>query len=124
MGAHSAEELSQVVRAACTKGEAILIPNDNLVASNITLVVKEAAFRQCPLFVSDIALIEKGAFAAQGAEYKDMGIETAEMAHKVLFLEMTPQTAGITHPTNPKTVINETVAENLQITLPTEAIKE
>ncbi|MDP1608755.1 MAG: ABC transporter substrate-binding protein [Chlamydiales bacterium] len=124
VGAHSAEELSQVVRAACAKGEAILVPNDNLVASNITLVVKETALRQCPLFVSDIALVEKGAFAAQGAEYKDMGKETAEMAHKVLFLGMTPEAAGITNPTNPKTVINNTVAENLHINLPVETIKE
>ena len=73
MGVHSAGELSQVVKAACAKGEAILIPNDNLVAGCIALVAKEAAQRHCPLFVSDIALVEKGALAAQGAEYGDMG---------------------------------------------------
>ena len=124
MGAHSAGELVQVVRAACARGEAILIPNDNLVASNITLVAKEAALRQCPLFVSDIALIEKGAFAAQGAEYGDMGKTTAEIAHKVLFLGISPEAAGIVHPTNPKTVINKKVAENLKIELPEEAIED
>lgn len=124
IGVHSAGELPQVVRAACSKGEAILIPNDNLVASNITLVAKEAALRQSPLFVSDIALVEKGALAAQGAEYTDMGKATAMMAHKVLFLGVSPEITGISHPTNPKTVINQAVLESLKMALPAEALKE
>jgi putative tryptophan/tyrosine transport system substrate-binding protein len=120
MGVNSAGELSQVVRAACAKAEAILIPNDNLVASNITLVIKEANLRHCPLFVSDISLVEKGALAAEGTEYSDMGKSTAEMAHKVLFSGITPEAAGVVHPTNPKMVINQKVAESLQIKLPVE----
>jgi putative ABC transport system substrate-binding protein len=120
IGAHTAGELAQVVRAASAKGEAILIPNDNLIAANMPLVVKEAALRQCPLFVSDIALVGHGALAALGAEYTEMGKATALIAHQVLFLGASPEKAGIVHPTNPKTVINKLVAESLQIELPAE----
>jgi len=121
VGVHSAGEMPQAVRAACAKGEAILIPNDNLIASNITLVAKEAALRHCPLFVSDIALVEKGAVAAQGAEYADMGKEAAVMAHQVLFIGFSPEAAGIVHPTHLKTVINKAALKSLQIELPAEA---
>lgn len=114
LGVHSISDLPQIVRAASTKGEAILIPNDNLVASAISLVAKEVSSKKCPLFVSDIALVEKGALAAQGADYTDMGKITATLAHEVLFLEKTPEAVGIVHPTNPKTIINKEVLENLK----------
>lgn len=115
IGCHSAGELVQVVRAACAKGDAILIPNDNFVAAHIMVVAKEAALRQCPLLASDIALVEKGAVAAQGADYKEMGQATAFLAHQVLFLGVSPEAAGIVHPTHPKTVINPAIAKSLQL---------
>lgn len=120
MGAFSAGELPQVLRAARGKGEALLVPNDNLIAGNIVLVAKEASAAQSPLFVSDIALVEKGALAARGADYADMGRETAQIAHRVLFQALTPEEAGIAHPSNPRTVINKNVAARLQIQLPEE----
>lgn len=113
-GVHSISDLPQTVRAASARGEAILIPNDNLVASAISLVAKEASLKKCPLFVSDIALVEKGAVAAQGADYFEMGKTTAALAHQVLFLEKTPEAIGIVHPINPKTVINEDVLKKLK----------
>lgn len=115
MGALSVQDLSHVVRAACAKADAILVPNDNLVASHIVIVAKEAALRNTPLFVSDIALVKHGALAAQGAEYRGMGQATAVIGHRVLFLGVSPEQAGIVHPEHLKTVINQEVAMRLQL---------
>jgi len=115
IGVHAESEIAQAVAAAARKGDVILIPNDNLLAGAMTLVAQEALKKKCPLFVSDIALVEKGAVAAQGAEYSDLGKNTAEMARQVLSLGKTPEDVGIVHPTNPKTILNKRVLDHLQI---------
>ncbi len=113
-GVHAENEIAQTVAAAARKGEVILIPNDNLLAGAMTLVAKEALKKKCPLFVSDIALVEKGALAAQGAEYSDLGKNTAEMAHKVLSGE-SPEKVGIVHPSSSKLIVNQSVLDALEI---------
>ncbi len=122
LGVHAENEIAQTIAAASRKGEVILIPNDNLLAGAMTLVAKEALKKKCPLFVSDIALVEKGALIAQGDEYSEMGKTTAEMAHKVLFLENNPENVGIVHPTSSKIFINKDVLEELQISLPKDLV--
>jgi putative tryptophan/tyrosine transport system substrate-binding protein len=122
LGVHAENEIAQTIAAASRQGEVILIPNDNLLAGAMTLVAKEAQKKNCPLFVSDIALVEKGALAAQGDEYAEMGKTTAEMAHKVLFLENRPENVGIVHPTSSKIFINKAVLGALQISLPEDLI--
>jgi putative ABC transport system substrate-binding protein len=118
LGVHAENEIAQTIAAAAHKGEAILIPNDNLLAGAMTLVAKEAAKKRSPLFVSDIALIEKGPLAAQGAEYSDLGKATADLAHRVLFLHHSPDKVGIVHPASTKIVINQGVLQDLRISLP------
>lgn len=112
-GVHTEGEIAGVVALAAQKAEALLIPNDNLLAAAMPLVAKEALAQKCPLIVSDIALVEKGALAAQGAEYAELGKKTAAIASRVLLLKESPEAVGIAHPTDPKTVINQTILEKL-----------
>jgi putative tryptophan/tyrosine transport system substrate-binding protein len=117
-GVISENQIAQTIATASRKAQVILIPPDNLVAGAITLVSKEALLKKCPVFASDILLVAQGAFIAQGANYSDLGKQTAIMAHKVLTFENTPQEAGIVHPSDSKILVNKRISEELHICIP------
>lgn len=121
-GVHSENEIVQTITTASRKGQVILVPADNLLVGAMPLVAKEALKNGRPLFASDIPSVTKGALIAQGADYSDLGKETAEMAYQVLLLGKKPQEVGIIHPRNSKILINKQVVEDLQISIPQELL--
>jgi len=117
IGVHSESEIVQAVMTAARKGNVLLIPADNLLVGAMPLVAKEALKRKCPLIASDIPSVAKGALAAQGADYGDLGRQTAVIAHRVLLLGETPYQIGIHDPTNTKTIVNEKILAELKIAI-------
>jgi putative ABC transport system substrate-binding protein len=115
LGVHSESEIAQTISAAAHKAEVILVPADNLLVGAMPLVAREALKRGRPLFASDLPSVAKGALAAQGADYAELGKTTAQMASRVLILGESPETVGIVHPFNTKLVTNPKVMEALGI---------
>ncbi len=109
LGVHSESEIVQAVMAASRKGDVLLVPADNLLVGAMPLLSKEALKRNRPLIVSDVPSVAKGALAAQGADYGDLGRQTAEIAHRVLALGANPDQIGIADPKNAKKVVNEKI---------------
>lgn len=123
IGVHSESEIGQAIFTATRKGEVILVPADNLLVGAMPFVSKEAHKRGRPLFASDIPSVAKGALIAQGADYFDLGKETAKIAHQVLLLGKKPHDVGIIHPKDTKIVINKEAMAALQLSIP-EDLKE
>lgn len=101
---HSENEIAQTVAAAAQKGEAILLPTDNLCASALPLIAKEAKKRL--VIASDITLVDQGAHAAQGVDYGTLGKITAGQAHQVLS-GILPEEIGFADPEEMKTIVKE-----------------
>jgi len=116
-GVHSESEIVPTVNAAARKAEAILIPTDNLLVGAMPIVAREALKNNCPLFASDLPSAAKGALVAQGADYSDLGKQTAEIAYKVLVLGSSSDHAGVTHPSNSKIAISKRVMDHLHVSL-------
>lgn len=64
--------------------DAILLPTDSTVVSVVESVVTVGRKAQLPVFASDTGSVERGALAALGFNYYEMGKLTAQMADKVL----------------------------------------
>lgn len=64
--------------------QAILLPTDSTVISVIESVVVVGQRAKLPVFASDTDAVERGAVAALGFNYRDMGLATARMAVRVL----------------------------------------
>lgn len=118
LGINSENEIAQTVAMAARKGDLILLPTDNLLASAIALVSKEALKRKIPLIASDITLVEKGAFAAQGINYFESGREAAKQAYRVLHLGESPEQVGIIDPADSEVFINADILKALEIDIP------
>lgn len=121
-GVHSESEIVQTISLASRKGEAILVPADNLVVGAMPLVAKEALKWQKPLIASDIPSVTKGALMAHGADYGDLGKQTAQIAYEVLLLSIKPKDIGVIHPINLKTAMNKKALETLHVTIPQELV--
>lgn len=121
-GVHLESEILQTIALASRKGEAILVPADNLVVGAMPLVAKEALKWQKPLIASDIPSVAKGALMAHGADYSDLGKQTAQIAYEVLFLSTKPQDIGVIHPINLKTAMNKNALDALHVAIPQELV--
>ena len=118
VGINLESEISMAVISASRKSDLLLIPADNLLVGAMPLVAYEALKNKTPLIVSDIPSVSKGALAATGADYRDLGKQTAQLAYQVLIEGKTPNEVGIQDPLYTKTVIQQKCIDSLQIALP------
>lgn len=98
LGVHSEAEVKQAAISACKRSELLLIPTDNLMASCVEVIAKEAKRNGRPFIASDVTLISKGATAALGADYHELGRESARLAMRALFQNEPPSVIGIHDP--------------------------
>jgi putative ABC transport system substrate-binding protein len=76
--------VGDAARSLVGRVDAILLPTDSTVISVVESVVTVGRTARLPVFASDTASVERGALAALGFNYYDMGKLTAQMADKVL----------------------------------------
>lgn len=123
LGVHSESEIAQTIACASRKGDLLAVPTDNLLGGAMASVAREACKRRRPLIISDTSLLSQGAFLALGVDYVDLGKQTAQLAHRVLFLGETAQKAGFLPPLDSKAALNEEVREDMKIPIPQELLE-
>lgn len=77
-------DVQQAAQSLVGKVDAILIPNDNTVATAMPSVSQVAIKAKLPVYVTADSLVRDGGLATNGISYTDLGIETADMAVEVL----------------------------------------
>ncbi|MGO4833352.1 ABC transporter substrate-binding protein [Rhizobiaceae sp. 2RAB30] len=76
--------VADAARSLVDRVDAILLPTDSTVVSVVESVVTVGKKAHLPVFASDTGSVERGAVAALGFNYYEMGKLTAELADKVL----------------------------------------
>jgi len=82
--ASKTSEVLTASRSLCGKVDAIFVNNDSTALAAFTSVVKAAQDCGIPAFVSDVDLMDQGAFAALGPNQTDLGRQTARMVNAIL----------------------------------------
>jgi len=113
-------ELAGMVESACRKVDVLFAPNDNIIASSISLVASIALKNKVPLFVSDPMLVASGPLAARGIDYKESGAHAARLAHEVLVNGKKPSELPIAQTPSNAIVINKKTIEALGLHIPGE----
>lgn len=83
----SAPRSSDVLSAARSlvgKVDAIYIPTDNTVVSAVEAVIKVGIDAKIPIYAADTDTVKRGAIAAVGFDYYDVGRQTGKMVLRVL----------------------------------------
>ncbi|WP_433748423.1 ABC transporter substrate-binding protein [Falsibacillus pallidus] len=110
-------DVKQAAESLVGKIDAYYIVTDNTVVSAFESVVGVANEQHIPLLASEFDSVKRGAFAAYGFEYYDIGHEAGEMAAKILKGEKKPSELPVQLPQNLKLVINKKAAKAMGIEL-------
>lgn len=100
------------------KVDALLIPTDNLMASNMELIAVKAIEAGIPVFGTEANQVEAGALMTEGIDYYDLGYQTGMMAADILegkveVSELAVQLSEVT-----ELVINLDTAKALNLNIP------
>jgi putative ABC transport system substrate-binding protein len=104
-------EVKQAADSLVGRVDAIYIPTDNTVVSALESVISVANSKKIPLFVGELDSMKRGAIAASGFSYYDLGYQTGKMAAEVLKGNKKPSEIPVELPGTLKLVINKKAAE-------------
>ncbi|MDQ0269641.1 ABC transporter substrate-binding protein [Cytobacillus purgationiresistens] len=105
-------EVKQAAESLVGRVDAIYIPTDNTVVSALESVISVADSKKIPLFVGELDSMERGAVAASGFNYYDIGYQTGKMAAEILKGNKKAADIPVELPSSLKLVINKKAAEN------------
>lgn len=115
--APKSSDVQAATRALIGKVDMIYVPTDNTIISVLEGATKVAAESKTPLFTADPSSIGRGAFAAQGIDYYDAGIETGKLVTRILKGERVSDISVVTPPARDIT-IDVQAAKKMEITIP------
>jgi putative tryptophan/tyrosine transport system substrate-binding protein len=112
----NSEEVEVIAESLVGKVDAFYIPNDSTIVSAFDTIVEIANQNKIPLFVESLELLERGAMAASGIDYFDLGFQTGTMALNILLGGKSPSELPIQVPDRPKLYINKKAVANQGVT--------
>ncbi|MBM7655061.1 ABC transporter substrate-binding protein [Neobacillus cucumis] len=104
-------EVKQAAESLAGRVDAIYIPTDNTVVTALDAVIAVANNKKIPLFVGELDSMKKGAVAASGFSYFDLGYQSGLMATDILTGKKKPSEIPVELPKGLKLVINKKAAE-------------
>lgn len=110
-------EVQGAARALVGRADVFYIPTDNTIVSAFEAAVGVAEEAKLPLYAGDTASVERGAVAALGFNYFDVGKQTGAIVVRVLKGEA-PGDIPVTVAAGTDLVINKGAAEKMGVTFP------
>ncbi|MFB5194363.1 ABC transporter substrate-binding protein [Bacillus sp. AFS073361] len=104
-------EVKQASESLVGRVDAIYIPTDNTVVTALDSVIAVANSKKIPLFVGELDSMKKGAVAASGFSYYDLGYQSGIMAADILSGKKKASEIPVELPNSLKLVINKKAAE-------------
>jgi putative ABC transport system substrate-binding protein len=110
-------EVQGAARALVGRADVFYIPTDNTIVSAFEAAVGVAEEAKIPLYAADTGSVERGAVAALGFNYFDVGKQTGAIVVRVLKGEA-PGDIPVTVAAGTDLVINKSAAEKMGVTFP------
>jgi putative ABC transport system substrate-binding protein len=116
----AAPKSSDVLAAAQSlvgKVDAIYVPTDNTIVSALEAVIKVGTDNQIPIYAGDTDSVPRGAMAALGFNYYDVGRQTGKIVVRVLNGEA-PGDIAVEGVETTELYVNPAAAEKMGVTIP------
>ena len=110
-------------RSLVGKVDAIYVPTDNTVVSALEGVIKTGMENKLPVYAGDTDSVPRGAIAALGFNYYDVGRQTGKIVARVLKGEK-PGDIAVEGIEKTELAVNPKSAEAMGVTLPADLIAE
>lgn len=122
-GATKTSDVLTAARSLVGKVDAIYIPTDNTVISALEAVIKVGIDAQIPVITADTDSVKRGAVAALGFNYYDVGRQTGVMVARVLNGEK-PGDIAVEGVSKLELFVNPAAAAAMGVTLPADMVDE
>lgn len=109
--------VQSTARALVGKVDAFFVPTDNTVVAAIESVARVSIENKIPLFASDTDSVSRGALAALGFNYYDMGHVTGKIVYRILTGEK-PGDIPVGMAETFTLVLNAEIAEKIGLSVP------
>ncbi|MBO1304635.1 ABC transporter substrate-binding protein [Enterococcus sp. 669A] len=113
--ANTTNDVQQVTESLANEVDGIYVPTDNTFASAASIVGEVVKEKKIPLVAGSTDQIDGGGLATIGINYKELGKQTGLMAAKILDGDAETATTPVESAANLELVINEDMAEALDI---------
>jgi putative ABC transport system substrate-binding protein len=110
-------DVQAAARSLIGKVDAIYVPTDNTIVSALESAIGVAREAKLPLYAADTDSVARGALAAVGFNYFDVGVETAALVDRVLKGDA-PGTIPVVFASGTDLQVNKATAEAIGVTLP------
>jgi len=117
-------DLQQVGTALAAKVQTIYVPTDNTVASGMKLLSSIAAKKNIAVFPAATTMVKDGGLATDGISQYELGQKTGEHVVKVLQGKESPATTPVTVVGKGHLMLNEKMAQKLNIKFPDSLVKQ
>lgn len=77
-------DVYQAAKSLVGKVDAVFIPTDDTVVSALETAIKVCEQKKLPLFNADVDSVKRGSIAAMGFDYYKHGVQTGELARRIL----------------------------------------
>lgn len=115
-------EVQQAMRALVGKADVVYVTTDNTIVSAFEAAVKVSQENDMPLYAADTASVERGALAALGFNYFDVGKQTGEKVVQIL-KGAAPGDIDVEVAKGTNLVVNPKSAEEMGVTIPAAVIE-
>ncbi|WP_320169911.1 ABC transporter substrate-binding protein [Maridesulfovibrio sp.] len=112
----------QAAKSLVGKCQAIYIPVDNTVVSGLEAAIKVCRQNKLPLFSADTDSVKRGTVAALAVDYYRMGLQTADMAARILSKNAKPAEMPVETLQNLRLFVNEKAAAEMGVAIPREVL--
>jgi putative ABC transport system substrate-binding protein len=104
--------------------DAIYVPTDNNVVAGLESVIQVAESRKIPLIVGEGDSVKKGGLITYGIDYTKLGMQTGQMAVRILTEGATPASMPVETQKELTLVVNKAAATRMGVELPADLLAE
>lgn len=104
-------EVKQAAESLVGRVDAMYVPTDNTVVSALESVISVANDKKIPLFVGELDSMKRGAVAASGFDYYDIGYQSGLMAAEILAGNKKPSDIPVELPKSLTLTVNKKAAK-------------
>ncbi|QGY41166.1 ABC transporter permease [Pseudodesulfovibrio cashew] len=113
----------QAAKSLVGRADAVYVPTDNTVVSAIESAVKVCRQNKLPLIAADVDSVSRGAVAAVALDYYKMGLQSGDMAYRILVEGVKPSDMPVEFLNDLNLHVNKKAAASMGVTLPEEMIQ-
>jgi len=113
----------QAAKSLVGRCDVIYTPTDNTVISAMESIVKICRQNKLPYIAGDVDSVARGAIAAVAVDYYKMGLQTGDMAYKILVDGVNPGSMPVEFLNDLNLHVNKSAAAAMGVTLPEATIQ-